>query len=81
MIARVLGLPRTSSYWIHFHTALTIDNSSLDKKLSELAQKAGVGERYSRIRVLDILAWMYGKDKKNYQSTVLTELDVEPDEG
>ncbi|HEX7351356.1 DUF6308 family protein [Brachybacterium sp.] len=80
VIARVLGLPTTSLYWIHFHTALTLDNSSLDKKLSELAEKAGVGERYSRIRVLDILAWMYGKDKKNYESTVLTELDAESDE-
>lgn len=80
VIARVLGLPKTSSYWIHFHTALTADDSSLDKRLSELAQRAGVGERYSRIRVLDILAWMYGKDKKNYESTVLTELDAEPDE-
>lgn len=80
VIARVLGLPKTTSYWIHFHMALTADGSRLDDKLSELAQKAGVGERYSRIRVLDILAWMYGKDKKNYQSTVLTELDAEPDE-
>lgn len=80
VIARVLGLPTTKSYWIHFHTALTADDSSLDKRLAELAQKAGVAERYSRIRVLDILAWMYGKDKKNYQSTVLTELDAEPDE-
>lgn len=80
VIARVLGLPTTKSYWIYFHTALTADDFSLDKRLSELAQKAGVGERYSRIRVLDILAWMYGKDEKNYQSTVLTELDAEPDE-
>lgn len=80
VIARVLDLPTTQSYWIHFHTALTLDDSSLDKKLSELAQKAGVGERYSRIRVLDILTWMYGKDKKNYESTVFTELDAEPDE-
>lgn len=80
VIARVLGLPTTESYWIRFHTALTADESSLDKRLAELAQKAGVAERYSRIRVLDILAWMYGRDKKNYQSTVLTELDAEPDE-
>lgn len=80
VIARVLGLPKTKNYWIHFHAALTTEERALDKKLEELAQKAGVAQRYSRIRVLDILAWMYGKDEKNFEDEVLTELDSEPDE-
>ncbi|MGO1408216.1 MAG: DUF6308 family protein [Brachybacterium sp.] len=80
VIAEVLGLPRTKRYWIHFHTALTADGHGLDEKLAELAELAGVSERYSRIRVLDILAWMYGRDEESYEATVLTELDLEPNE-
>lgn len=80
VIKRVLGLPKTKNYWIHFHTALTAENRALDKRLEELTKKAGVADRYSRIRVLDILAWMYGRDEKHFEDRVLTELDSESDE-
>lgn len=80
VISRVLGLDRTTDYWTLFHRALTADDRALDKRLSALAHKAGVADRYSRLRVLDILAWMYGKDEKNYENEVFTELDAETDD-
>lgn len=80
VISRVLGLDRTRDYWIFFHRALTAEDRALDQRLSYLADKVGVADRYSRLRVLDILAWMYGKDEKNYENEVFTELDAEPDD-
>lgn len=80
VISRVLGLDGTRGYWTAFHRALTADSRALDERLSILADKAGVADRYSRLRVLDILAWMYGRDEKNYENEILTELDSEPDD-
>lgn len=81
VISSVLGLPDTKHYWTAFHTALTMDGGKLDERLGTLAQKAGVAERYSRIRVLDILAWMHGTTAARIEKDVLTELDVEPESG
>lgn len=61
VVKDVLGLRSTKGYWKIFHAALTADECSLDKRLGELATAADVAERYSRLRVLDILAWMHGK--------------------
>lgn len=80
VIRRVLGLKSTRTYWTTFHTALTADNRALDQRLGVLAEKAGVSERYSRLRVLDILAWKYGRDEKNFKPDILTEQDPEQDE-
>ncbi|MCT1653832.1 DUF6308 family protein [Brachybacterium muris] len=83
VISDVLGLPGTKDMWKIFHAALTEDmnylggSTNLDERLGELADRAGVSDRYSRLRVLDILAWMYGK-KKGKPSEVYTELMDEP---
>ena len=61
VVKDVLGLRSTKGYWKIFHAALTADECSLDKRLGELATAADVAERYSRLRILDILAWMHGK--------------------
>lgn len=75
----MLGLPKTKHFWTAFHTALTRDDGALDDRLEVLAKKAGVHERYSRIRVLDILAWMHGTTKQDLEEELLTERDAEPD--
>lgn len=83
VISNVLGLPETKDMWKIFHAALTEDMShlggstNLDERLGELGDLAGVSNRYSRLRILDILAWMQGK-KKGLPSKVYTELMDEP---
>ncbi|MCT1996854.1 DUF6308 family protein [Brachybacterium muris] len=68
-IQKMLGLKSTSDYWTIFHAALTENDSALDKRLGELASEAEVAERYSRLRVLDILAWMHGSQTGGTSST------------
>ncbi|MBM7502338.1 hypothetical protein JOD52_003178 [Brachybacterium muris] len=80
VIAEVLDLPTSKDMWKIFHAALTQEGEqTLDDRLGELALKAGVAERYSRLRVLDILAWMYGKNK-GLASKVYMELAPDPEE-
>lgn len=83
VISDVLGLSGTKDMWKIFHAALSEDMShlggstTLDERLGELGDLAGVSDRYSRLRVLDILAWMHGK-KAGLPPTVYTELMDEP---
>lgn len=77
VIGEVLGLPRTGKLWTHFHTALTMENGALDERLAALARASNLEGRFSRLRILDILAWMYGKDKRSLTAVTLTEKDVE----
>lgn len=77
VISRVLGLPSTKHYWSEFHTALTKDGNALDERLGHLAAEGGVAHRYSRLRVLDILAWMHGTSTAGLGVDVPTEQDEE----
>ncbi|UEJ81856.1 DUF6308 family protein [Brachybacterium halotolerans subsp. kimchii] len=53
-----LGFANSNHYWTAFHAALTEDDRALHTKLEELADDAGVRDRYSHVRVLDIVVWM-----------------------
>ena len=77
VIDRTLGLEGTMSYWNAFHTALTIEGRALDMRLAQLGELAGISDRFSRIRTLDILAWMHGRSRQGYEDEILTELDSE----
>jgi hypothetical protein len=61
VVRKTLGFTNSNHYWTAFHAALTEDDRALDRKLGDLADDAGVGDRYSRLRVLDIVVWMEGR--------------------
>lgn len=61
VVKKELGFTNSNHYWTAFHAALTEDDRSLDTKLGQLADAAGVSDRYSRLRVLDIVVWMEGR--------------------
>lgn len=48
--------------WKRWHTALT-DGTGLPQRLQEIRRVSGISDPISDIRVLDILLWMYGKQK------------------
>jgi hypothetical protein len=52
----VLGGP--DSFWQRLHLALRADGAALDGRLDDLVSAAGLGQRVSNIRALDVVLWM-----------------------
>jgi ABC-type transport system involved in cytochrome c biogenesis ATPase subunit len=47
--------------WVPIHAALRADRNRLHKHLLTLRHQAGLDERITALRILDVLAWMDGR--------------------
>jgi hypothetical protein len=63
VVARVLGT--AERHWQPIHHALAADDAALHRRLLRLRDAAGLSEEVSALRVLDVLAWLEGKDGAN----------------
>lgn len=60
VLRRVMGLQKT--HWAPLNAALRADDQALHHRLLTLRDEAGLPERLSPLRVLDVIAWRDGKD-------------------
>jgi hypothetical protein len=64
VVGPLMGLNKNSlDQWSTWHTALT-DGTGLPQRLQEIRRVSGISVPISDIRVMDIVLWMYGKQKR-----------------
>lgn len=61
VVRAAVGWTPRSNFWAGMRALLIADDGALVERLRRIRDKAGVGERYSEIRIFDIAVWTAAK--------------------
>lgn len=73
IVSKVTGVDSSLTQWTDWHAQLTAEDKKLAKQLDDIQAQAHVPFAFSRLRTLDVVLWMHGKDTGLHESALGVE--------